>query len=80
MLRSFPEVAEYQVRVFNRASLLELEVTVEPVTESTDTTTLATRVQKAFHAAFNLRVPVKAATIGALPRFEHKARRWVRDT
>ncbi len=80
VLRSFPEVAEYQVRVFNRASLLELEVTVEPVTESTDTTTLATRVQKAFHAAFNLRVPVKAATIGALPRFEHKARRWVRDT
>ena len=77
VLRAFPEIAEYQMRVFRRDSLLELEVTVEPVTESAD---LATRVQKAFHVAFNLRVPVKAAVPGALPRFEHKASRWVRDT
>ncbi len=77
VLRAFPEIAEYQVRVFRRDSLLELEVTVEPVTESAD---LAARVQKTFHVAFNLRVPVKAAVSGALPRFEHKASRWVRDT
>ena len=76
VLRAFPEIAEYQVRVFSRDSLLELEVTVEPVTESAD---LAARVQKAFHVAFNLRVPVKATTFGALPRFEHKAKRWVRE-
>ncbi len=79
VLRAFPEVAEYQVRVFSSDSLLELEVTVEPATEADDTSTLAARVQKAFHVAFNLRVPVKATTLGALPRFEHKARRWVRE-
>lgn len=76
VLRAFPEIAEYQVRVFSRDSLLELEVTVEPVAESPD---LAARVQKAFHVAFNLRVPVKAAASGSLPRFEHKAKRWVRE-
>ena len=80
VLRSFPEVVEYQVRVGSRDSLLELEVTVEPDAGSADASTLATRVQKAFHVAFNLRVPVKTAPPGALPRFEHKARRWVRDT
>ena len=80
VLRSFPEVAEYQVHVCSRDSLLELEVTVEPDAGSADVSTLATRVQKAFHVAFNLRVPVKTAPPGALPRFEHKARRWVRDT
>lgn len=79
VLRSFPEVAEYQVHVCRRDSLLELEVTVEPDAGSADASTLATRVQKAFHVAFNLRVPVRAAATGALPRFEHKARRWVRE-
>ena len=39
---------------------------------------LVRRLQQAFQVAFSLRVPVVAVPPGTLPRFELKARRWLK--
>jgi phenylacetate-CoA ligase len=78
VLRSFSEIAEYQVVVDRSRNLIELSLRLEPVTEcaAAAAETLASRVQSALHGALNLRVAVELAAAGSLPRFEMKAKRW----
>ncbi len=78
VLRQFPEVAEYQVTFTQPEGLADLEVKIEPTAGCADLAGLLRRIAGAFQSAFALRVPVTAAPPGSLPRFEHKARRWVR--
>ena len=70
-------VAEYQVRVSQGLALSELTVTMEPA-GAANGEELARRLERAFEASLALRVPVTLAAPGSLPRFESKARRWVR--
>jgi phenylacetate-CoA ligase len=78
IIRRFGEVAEYSVRVSTESALVEMRVEIEPSDFCPDAGGLATRVQQALESAFNLRVPVDAVAPGALPRFEMKARRWLK--
>ncbi|MBI5800415.1 MAG: AMP-binding protein [Verrucomicrobia bacterium] len=78
IIRRTGGVAEYQVRVSQRHALTELIVTVELAAGSSDCG-LAGRLAGAFEASLALRVPVVLAEPGSLPRFESKARRWVRE-
>lgn len=77
ILRARPEVAEYRVTVARDGALAELRVEVESA-PGADGPALATALAEDFQGALALRVPVCAAPPGSLPRFEHKARRWVR--
>lgn len=77
ILRARPGVAEYRVTVTRAGALAELRVEVEPL-PGTDGAALAAMLGEDFQSALALRVPVQAAAPGTLPRFEHKARRWVR--
>jgi phenylacetate-CoA ligase len=72
------EVAEYQVTVNNARSLTALSVQIEPSLICPDPAALASRLEKSFEDAFALRVPVKSVPTGTLPRFEMKAKRWVK--
>ena len=78
IIRSFPEVAEYQVIESTRDSMAELEIAVEPVGEQVDGEDLVQRIGRALANAFTLRIPVKLVGEGALPRFEFKSKRWVK--
>ncbi|MCW5552927.1 MAG: AMP-binding protein [Verrucomicrobiae bacterium] len=78
IVRSCEGVAEYQVRITEAMALTEMRVEIEPTVDCRDATQLAARVTKAFETALALRVPVSAVTPGALPRYEMKAKRWVR--
>ena len=40
---------------------------------------VAEALEKSLTEAFSLRIPVQAVELGALPRFEMKARRWIRQ-
>jgi phenylacetate-coenzyme A ligase PaaK-like adenylate-forming protein len=40
--------------------------------------TLVARLQRELQAVFHLRVPVTFVPAGTLPRYEMKARRWIR--
>lgn len=77
VLRGFPDVAEYQVRVRLNGALREIELTVEPAPNAAPD--LAAQIGHALQSAFSLRVPVQLAAPGSLPRFELKAKRWVRE-
>jgi phenylacetate-CoA ligase len=77
VLRGFPEVAEYRVRVWLNGALREIELTVESAPGAPND--LAQRIGYALQTAFNLRIPVQMAASGSLPRFELKAKRWARE-
>ena len=73
IVRRFGEVAEYQVSIDESSSMTELSMKVEASAE------VAASIEKALTEAFSLRIPVEAVETGTLPRFEMKARRWIRS-
>ena len=79
IIRAQGGVAEYQVKVLTGRALAELSVQVEPAPDCADVPVLIAKLEQTFHRAFALRVPVTAVPAGALPRFELKAKRWVRS-
>ena len=80
ILRARGDVAEYQVRVITREALTELHLTVEPSTAAVDAAALSAELESALQIALSLRVPVTIVAPGTLPRFEMKAKRWVRES
>lgn len=77
VIRSLPEVGEYQVRLTGSRGMSELEVVVEAALEAPNAQGLSLELQRAFQRALNLRVPVTVVDAGTLPRFDMKARRWI---
>lgn len=78
IIRGFPEVAEFQVTQTTRQSMAELEIAVEPQEGIALDSDLGSRIGKALHNAFALRIPVKLVAPESLPRFEFKSKRWVK--
>ncbi len=78
VVRSLPEIGEYQVQVETVQHMDELTLAIEPVAGCHDPAAVVRRLQKELQDAFALRVPVNVVALGTLPRFEMKARRWVR--
>jgi phenylacetate-CoA ligase len=76
IVRSCGGIAEYRVEIHTKPALPELNIQIEPSIDCSDGTALAERLETAMRTAFNLRVSV--SVIPNLPRFEMKARRWVR--
>jgi phenylacetate-CoA ligase len=74
IIRSFDGIPEYRVELKTIRGLVEMTVEIE-----TDQEDLAHQVQQALNRAFGLRVPVRLAKPGSLPRFEMKARRWTKS-
>jgi phenylacetate-CoA ligase len=78
VLRRIDGVAEYRVEVRTDRALPELSIRVEPAPGCQDAANLERRLEAALNEAFSLRVPVSSVPPGELPRFEMKAKRWVR--
>ena len=70
IVRSFPDIAEYQVEIDQRPALAELNLTVESTAET------ASALAQKLRSTFTLRIPVAAVAPGTLPTFEVKAKRW----
>jgi phenylacetate-CoA ligase len=80
IIRGSGKVAEYRVEVSQVQGLAELNIEIEPTPDCSDAAGLARQLERAFETAFALRVPVRVAAPNALPRFELKAKRWLRKT
>ncbi len=78
VLRRFQEIAEFQATVKVESSLAELSLAIEADAAFADSKDLARRIEKDLQMTFNLRIPVSIVAPGTLPRFEMKAKRWVR--
>jgi len=79
IIRAAGGVAEYQVNIGTNGALAELNIKIEPATDCRDVAGLIHRLESSFDKALALRVPVTAVSPGSLPRFEMKAKRWVRS-
>ncbi len=78
VVREVPGTGEYRVEIRTTGALLELQVDVEPATAATDGARMGQALAEAFRERLSLRVPVRVVEAGSLPRFEMKARRWIR--
>lgn len=78
LLSPISAIAEYRVEISEDRSMTELCVYIEPMPDHPDPDSLKHEVAEVFRNSFNLRVPIKIVSPGSLPRFELKAKRWVR--
>ena len=65
-------VTEYRVEVRTERALTQLHIHVEAESGA------ESRLEAALTNAFSLRIPVSRVETGTLPRFEAKAKRWIR--
>lgn len=79
IVRACDGIAEYRVAIRTQRELAELTLEVEPSSECEDSAALAERLRRNLGKAFTLRIPVSIVPPGSLPRFEMKAKRWVRQ-
>lgn len=79
ILRGFGEVAEFRLHAGARGALVELLIEVEPAADA-PTDGLAERIAAGVRDRLHFKPQVRLAAPGALPRFELKARRLVRNT
>lgn len=80
IVRRFDGVAEYRVTVDTRKTLTELFVEMETRSDVDLPSTLARQLSEALETALHLRIPVTTVPPGTLPRFELKAKRWVKSS
>jgi phenylacetate-CoA ligase len=80
VLRRFPEVAEFRLEVTGGGGggLAQVKLEIEPQPGVADGAELCGRVGRAVQGALSFRPDVVAVPAGSLPRFEMKARRFVR--
>lgn len=76
VVRGLDGIAEYRVEAYEERGMIELRVVVEPAPGVADG--IAGTVGDALHRALGIRCAVALAKPGSLPRFELKARRFVR--
>lgn len=73
----FDNIVEYRAEVGQRDGMTELSLIIEPAQSVADRQALCGQLEQAIREAWSLRVPVRWAPPGELPRFELKSRRWV---
>lgn len=77
LIRSLPQVAEYEVAIKRVEGMDELVIRLEAV-DAAPVEETARSVVQAFRRQFSIRVSVEHAPAGSLPRYEFKARRFKR--
>ena len=80
IVRACPRVAEYQVAVHEADGMTELEIILEPTADCADAPGMAARLEADLRTVLALRIPVRLAPLGSLPRPEMKSQRWCRTS
>ena len=79
VLREFDDVAEYRMTLKYQREMPHLVIEVEPRPECDGVATLCEQVHRRIKDRLNFQPEVRSVTAGALPRFELKGRRFVRE-
>ncbi len=77
LIREFADVAEFRIIVDQSRPMPDLRIEVE-AKPAQDSTGLAARLEQTVRDRFHFRPTVTQVAPGTLPRFELKAKRWVR--
>ncbi len=73
-------VVEYQVERTEKQSLAELTLRIEVAREEPEPESVRERLARALQQSLALRIPVEIVPSDSLPRFEMKAKRWIRSS
>ncbi len=76
IIRRIGGVSEYQVNVIQDNALAEISIDIEP--ENDEDQDIAEKLSIAFKENLSLRIPIQIAKPSSLPRFELKAKRWIK--
>jgi phenylacetate-CoA ligase len=79
VIRQFPEIAEFRVHVREDGALTQVRLEIEPAQGASGASDLAARETRAVQTTLSFRAEVQVVPSGTLPRFEMKARRFVRE-
>jgi phenylacetate-CoA ligase len=79
ILNGFKEILEYQVQIRETRGLPELSLRLELNSEVRARNNVSDLVRAALRSSLTLNIPVEVVESGTLPRFEMKAKRWVRQ-
>lgn len=79
VLRQFSEIAEFRILVRDEGALAQVRLEVEPLANGIHSGDLAERVGRAVQSTLSFRADVATVAPGTLPRFEMKARRFIRE-
>ncbi|HSE87857.1 MAG TPA: AMP-binding protein [Candidatus Binatia bacterium] len=76
VIREFPEIEEFRVEVFEKESMKEIRIVLEPCSDQSSTAALEEQVRQRMRERIGLRPRVELVAPGTLPRFELKAKRF----
>jgi phenylacetate-CoA ligase len=76
IVRSVDGVVEYEVEIQSKDTMQELRLSVEVNPDHPTADRVPKMIEQKFRSVLSLRVPVRRAMPGTLPRYEMKARRW----
>jgi phenylacetate-CoA ligase len=76
VIRACGGVAEYRAEITTVRAMTEISLKIEPAPAAPED--LTHRLESGLRDALGLRIPTEIVEPGTLPRFEMKARRWVR--
>jgi phenylacetate-CoA ligase len=71
-------VVEYQVKQTEDHSLAELTIRIEVAANESDPDKVSESLARELQRSLALRIPVEIVPNDSLPRFEMKAKRWIR--
>lgn len=78
VLRRFAEIVEFRVNIIESGALTRVKLEIEPAPEFSDPASLCEQVGRKLAETLSFKADVEAVPSGSLPRFEMKAKRFVR--
>ena len=78
IVRKLVQVNEYRGEVREEKGMTELTLQIEIDSTCVDSAGVCRQLEREISTAFSIRIPVVKVAPGTLPRFEMKARRWIR--
>jgi phenylacetate-CoA ligase len=79
IVRGVDGIAEYQVRLTKRGPLAEMRLAIELEPGGVDAGEIQETLRQLFQSSLSLQVVIDVVASGTLPRFEMKAKRWIRE-
>ncbi|GMV90372.1 MAG: phenylacetate-coenzyme A ligase [Candidatus Hydrogenedentota bacterium] len=78
VMRRCAGLGDYRVLIRQSRAMAELEIEVEPAADCADSKAMVDHLEHELRDVFAMRIPVTLVAPGSLPRFEMKAKRWMK--
>ncbi len=81
VIRSLPGVAEFRIRLREERAMQQIAIEIEPQADLSEVAMdrLLNELEEAIRRRFHFRADIRKVGLGELPRFEMKARRFLRE-